>query len=132
APAADAFPSYVGFVRDQLLRELPDRTPEHAGLVVFTPLDLVWQAAAEAALAAGVAALERGRGRMREPLEGAFVALDPSSGYVRVAVGGRAPRAGDFNRALQARRQPGSAMKPIAYAAAFDDTRPGTRFTPAT
>jgi penicillin-binding protein 1A len=95
---------------------------------VFTALDPVWQSHAEEELPRGVADLERWRGRLEQPLEGAFVALDPTTGYVRAMVGGRAPHAGDFNRAIQARRQPGSAIKPLVYAAALDVSR----FTPAT
>ncbi|MFA9459813.1 penicillin-binding protein 1A [Thiohalorhabdus sp. Cl-TMA] len=52
-------------------------------------------------------------------VEGALVAVDPDSGAARAVVGGFEPGAGSFNRALQARRQPGSAFKPLVYAAAL-------------
>ncbi len=52
--------------------------------------------------------------------QGAMVALDPHSGQVRAMVGGYDFAESQFNRALQARRLPGSAIKPIIYAAALD------------
>jgi penicillin-binding protein 1A len=53
-------------------------------------------------------------------LEGALVAIDPESGEVKAMVGGVDFRRSQFNRAVQARRQPGSAFKPFIYAAAID------------
>ena len=58
------------------------------------------------------------------------MALEPATGHVRAVVGGRALGAGDFNRATQARRQTGSAIKPVVYAAALDPTRGEPRFGP--
>jgi membrane peptidoglycan carboxypeptidase len=117
-------------VRQHLAEHLPLGAAEHWGLAVFTTLDLVWQAEAERGLAAGVDSLERWSGRGPQPLQGAFVALDPATGYVRAVVGGRAAGTGDFNRATQARRQTGSAIKPIVYAAALDPGRGAPRFGP--
>jgi penicillin-binding protein 1A len=57
----------------------------------------------------------------QEPeVQGALLALDPSSGYVITMVGGSDFRRSQFNRATQAVRQPGSAFKPIVYVAALD------------
>jgi penicillin-binding protein 1B len=126
----EVFPSFTDYVRESL-RELPQGATEHWGLSVFTSLDPVWQPEAERSLAEGVDALERWRGRMEQPLEGAFVAVDPSTGYVRALVGGRRPRPGDFNRATRARRQPGSAIKPLVYAAALDASRGGAKLDAA-
>jgi len=52
--------------------------------------------------------------------QGALIALDPASGQVRTMVGGYDFDESQFNRAIQARRLPGSAIKPIIYAAALD------------
>jgi penicillin-binding protein 1A len=60
------------------------------------------------------------------PLQAAVVAMDPSSGHVRVMIGGRDFKESSFNRAVQAERQPGSAFKPFVYAAALE-----AGFTPA-
>ena len=57
----------------------------------------------------------------QEPLaEGALVAIDPSRGWVKALVGGYDFKRSQFNRAVQARRLPGSAIKPLIYAAAID------------
>ncbi|MBI2963937.1 MAG: PBP1A family penicillin-binding protein [Deltaproteobacteria bacterium] len=60
-------------------------------------------------------------------VEGAFLAMDPNTGYVRAMVGGYDYSRSQFNRAVQAYRQPGSAFKPLVYAAALD-----RGYTPAT
>ncbi|MGH7423435.1 MAG: penicillin-binding protein 1A, partial [Candidatus Methylomirabilales bacterium] len=53
-------------------------------------------------------------------LEGALLALDPRQGGIKAMVGGYDFQQSKFNRAIQARRQPGSAFKPFVYATAFD------------
>ncbi|MBZ0160859.1 MAG: PBP1A family penicillin-binding protein [bacterium] len=53
-------------------------------------------------------------------IEGAFLAIDPSDGGIKAMIGGYDFERSKFNRAIQARRQPGSAFKPFVYAAAFD------------
>jgi penicillin-binding protein 1A len=63
----------------------------------------------------------------QEPeVEGALVAVEPYTGFVRAMVGGYDFTRSDFNRAMMAKRQPGSAFKPVIYAAAMDHG-----FTPA-
>ncbi len=59
--------------------------------------------------------------------QGAILAMDPHNGQIKVMVGGYDFRTSQFNRVLQARRLPGSAMKPLIYAAALDKG-----YTPAT
>ena len=51
----------------------------------------------------------------------AFVAMEPSTGRVLAMVGGRSFKESEYNRATQARRQPGSVFKPIVYTAAIDN-----------
>src|SRR5205814_5469663 len=53
-------------------------------------------------------------------LQASFLALDPATGDVRAIVGGRDTSSVGLNRALQSRRQPGSAFKPFVYAAALE------------
>ena len=63
----------------------------------------------------------------QEPLvQGAVVSMEPSTGYIRAIVGGYDFSKSEFNRAVYAKRQAGSAFKPIIYAAAMDHN-----FTPA-
>ena len=61
------------------------------------------------------------------PIQGAMIALDPANGDVKALVGGYDFDSSQFNRATQGARQPGSAFKPLIYAAAMD-----RNFTPAT
>lgn len=82
------------------------------GLAIYTTIDDKMQTAAERALANGVSG--------RTGLQGALIAIDPQNGYIRAMVGGRNYQESQYNRALTAKRQPGSAFKPILYAAAID------------
>jgi penicillin-binding protein 1A len=54
------------------------------------------------------------------PIEGALVAIEPRTGFIRAMVGGYDFERSRFNRVTQAHRQPGSAFKPLVYAAAMD------------
>lgn len=112
------------------VRELVDSVlgADAAGLgdlVVRTTLDAAAQRAAVRAVADRAAAIERAAGpryrREGEALEGALVALDPANGEIRALVGARRLVRRGFNRALDARRQPGSAFKPFVYAAALEE-----------
>jgi penicillin-binding protein 1A len=70
----------------------------------------------------------------QEPVaQAALLCLEAETGFVKVIVGGRDFRDSQFNRAFQSRRQPGSAFKPIIYAAALDKQfdEPDKFFTPA-
>ena len=60
-------------------------------------------------------------------VQAALLCIESETGYVKVMLGGRDFRESQFNRAVQSRRQPGSAFKPIIYASALDKG-----FTPAT
>ncbi len=65
--------------------------------------------------------------RQGAPLQAALVAIEPSTGYVRALVGGRNYAESSFNRATDAKRQPGSAFKPFVFAAALEaGFSPGT------
>ena len=130
---------YGQYFKEQVRRELVARfgwsRVYQGGLKVYATLDRRLQQSAERAVAEQLAALEANLptgGRPRQPpasgpLQAALVALDPQTGEVRAMVGGRDFAASSFNRAVQARRQPGSAFKPFVYAAALE-----AGFTPAT
>jgi penicillin-binding protein 1A len=92
------------------------------GLNVYTTLSPTMQLAAEQALREGLKALESrsGKGRSGEHPEGAIVTVEPHTGFVRAMVGGYDFFRSEFNRAVQARRQPGSAFKPFIYMAALE------------
>jgi penicillin-binding protein 1A len=97
------------FSPDQLL---------HGGLTVYTSLDTRLENVAQKAVTQGVAeGLSEGYGMH----EGALVAEDPRTGEVKAMIGGIGFSAkSQFNRAWQARRQPGSSFKGYVYSAAVD------------
>lgn len=92
------------------------------GYRVYTSLDPSLQRAAAEAVEREASAFERGAGVTPGQLEAAVVAIDPATGDVRALVGGRDYRKSQFNRAVDGMRQPGSAFKPIVYAAALTAT----------
>lgn len=57
----------------------------------------------------------------KEPIQVALIAINPKNGYVLAMIGGRDFERYKFNRAIQAKRQPGSTFKPIVYTAAIDN-----------
>lgn len=65
---------------------------------------------------------KEGQYALRQPpaVNGAFVAMDPHTGRVLAMVGGFSFQLSEFNRAIQAKRQPGSTFKPFVYATALD------------
>lgn len=98
---------------------------DKAGYRFYTSLDPVHQAAAEAAVARGLAELDGRRAPGGEPLQAALVAVDPATGDVTAMVGGRDYAESQFNRATDARRQPGSAFKPFILLAAMEQAAEG-------
>jgi penicillin-binding protein 1A len=91
------------------------------GLNIYTGINDELQNYAEQAVSAGLSKIEaRQRKSGASPLQAALLAIEPSTGRIRAMVGGRDYSRSQFNRALQALRQPGSAFKPIIFAAALD------------
>jgi penicillin-binding protein 1A len=113
------------------------------GYRVHTTLEPALQRAAVQALVEGTLDIERQPGYKHttyaarpsgssDYLQGAVVALDPFTGDVRALVGGRDYSASPFNRAVDAMRQPGSAFKPVVYAAAIAESLPPNTIIPDT
>jgi penicillin-binding protein 1A len=92
------------------------------GLKVYTPLNLLMQKSAQRAVESGLNDFEIREGSQKDEsrVQGALVAMEPRTGHVKALVGGVKFLENQFNRAIQARRQLGSAFKPIVYAAALD------------
>jgi penicillin-binding protein 1A len=105
-----------GWFADWAMEDLGSRFPGNADLVLRTTLDLRLQAVVEARLEALLA----GPGARARVSQGAVVVMEAATGAVRAMAGGRDFRASQFNRATQARRQPGSAFKPFVFAAALE------------
>lgn len=121
--------------KEQVRRELIERfgydRVYQEGLRVYTTLDPAMQKQAEASVATTLDEVEAKRAAQRKKgkavsdaddatLEAALVAMDPDTGWVRAMVGGRNFAESTFNRAVQAKRQPGSAFKPFVYAVALE------------
>ncbi len=125
-------------VRLELIERFGRERVYQSGLRVYTTIDVEMQKAAEAAVAKSLDDLDARRlaalrARKRAvpaddaPLQASLVALDAATGHVRALVGGRSFGESRFNRAMQGKRQPGSAFKPFVYAAALE-----AGYTPAT
>ena len=131
-------PYFVEAVRRQLEDALGD-VIYTGGFTIHTTLDSEIQEVAEQELSQQMSAIESGRyGAFRHPtyeavhadsaatladgtpyLQSAFVMMDARTGDVLALIGGRDHDDSEFNRATQARRQPGSAFKPFVYATAL-------------
>jgi penicillin-binding protein 1B len=114
----------------------PREKVSEEGYAIYTTLDPDMQTAAEAAVQKGIEQLESRFKRLRtkpgqEPLQAALIALDPATGAIRALVGGRDYSESQFNRVVQAKRQPGSLFKPFVFLAAFSDPEVKNEVTPA-
>jgi 1A family penicillin-binding protein len=134
-------------VRREIVERFGWQRVYQGGLRVFTTIDMPTQVAAETVVAEQLKALDEKRAAWQakraaarakaadpktvgpqtpadkvpaDPLQAALIALEPATGHVRAMVGGRDFEASNFNRAVQAKRQPGSAFKPFVYATALE------------
>ena len=114
-----AFPpraATAGWFADWVADGSQSVVPANADAVIRTTLDARLQAAIEAR----VAALLDGPGAASGAGQAAVIVMDAATGAVRAMVGGRDYRSSPYNRAVAARRQPGSAFKPIVWLAAME------------
>ncbi len=102
------------YVTEELRRKYGQDSVLKGGLRVQTTLDLDLQRLAENTVRNGVRRL---RGRRVSQM--ALVSIDPRTGYVKAMVGGVDFATSQFNRVIQARRQPGSSFKPFVYYTAY-------------
>ena len=119
-PGVEAFkfPYFTTYVVAELQRQLGAETMLHGGLTVYTTLDPHLQILAQRAVTDLV---EQGRKEGYGIHQGAMVAEDPRNGQILAMVGGvKFSATNQFNRAWQARRQPGSSFKGYVYSAAVD------------
>jgi penicillin-binding protein 2D len=106
-------PNYLDHLRHKLAERYGPDTLELGGLEVTAALDLDLQRLAERVIGEGVR-------RLAPDLQGALLCLDPATGDVLAVVGGVDFKKSPYNRAFYAKRQPGSALKPLIYAAALN------------
>lgn len=132
-------PYFVEYIRHYLEETYGENLLYRGGLQVYTTLDQGMQKMAEQSLIEGLKKIDLRRKVSQEQkdenrakigkdqlTQGALLAIDPTNGFILAMVGGRDFEASQFNRATQAKRQPGSSIKPIIYAAAIEKG-----FTPA-
>ncbi|MRI57967.1 MAG: penicillin-binding protein [Epsilonproteobacteria bacterium] len=111
------------YVVDEIVRRYGKLMPnfKSGGYQIYTTIDLKIQNIAKEQLKKGYEAIkQRNKDYNYTKLNGAMVALRPSSAEVLALVGGVDYRKSPFNRATQAKRQPGSAFKPFIYQIALD------------
>jgi len=106
-------PYYLAHIRNKLLERYGAEIIEQGGLEVTTAMDLNLQRLAERFLREGVS-------KISPRLQGALLTLDPHTGDILAMAGGTDFKKSPYNRALFAKRQPGSAIKPLIYAAALE------------
>ncbi|OOC10135.1 penicillin-binding protein 1B [Thioalkalivibrio halophilus] len=122
-PGGSRFPAFLDLVRRELRAEYADEDLRSDGLRIFTSLDPVIQLAVEERVREEVAAVAPRAGEHAEELQAAAVVTDARSGEVLALVGDRNPAYPGFNRAVEARRQIGSLVKPFVYLAALTNPR---------
>lgn len=127
-------PYFVEYVRQQMQRAF-GMAIYREGFVVHTTLDSRLQQIAEKHFAIEISKVQKkvdehlaamGAAPSRRDsavVQAAFVVLDPTTGHILAMIGGRDFSRSKFNRATQAKRQPGSAFKPFVYTAAIDNNR---------
>lgn len=107
-------PYFTAYVRELLIKQFGPGAIAAGGLKVTTSLDLDWQKKAEQVVAQQVAAMSRHRVG-----QAALISLDPHTGQIKAMVGGTDFNKSEFNRVVQAHRQPGSSFKPFVYLTAL-------------
>ncbi len=130
-------PYFVDMVAERVAETFPGLATQAGPVDVYTTLDLNMQRAAIEAVRTGLARVDETLARRRRPAneraQAALLAIDPRSGDILAMIGGRSYNTSQFNRALDAHRQPGSVFKPFVFLSAFelaaDDGR--TDLTPA-
>ncbi len=116
-------PFFTAHIRQLLETDASLLSAAHSqGIQIHTTLDLALNQTAQTSLVRHLTMLEKrmkSRGKHLSSPEGAVVGLDVATCAIRVLVGGKNFSRSPFNRAIQARRQPGSAFKPFVYATAI-------------
>lgn len=114
----------VEYIRQKIEERFGSSILYSGGLNIYTSINDQFQEYAKQAVKTGLQQVEarhrQRSGHPRPPLQGALIAIEPSTGHILAMVGGRDYAESQFNRAVQAYRQPGSAFKPLIYAEAIE------------
>jgi penicillin-binding protein 1B len=110
---------FVDYIQRITAAEFGDEKLYRTGYRYYTTIDPIHQAAAQEAVTRGIGEIEKKALPAGEPLQAALVAVDPKIGAMTAMVGGRGYGVTQFNRAADAKRQPGSAFKPFVLLTAL-------------
>ncbi|HVS00187.1 MAG TPA: PBP1A family penicillin-binding protein [Thermoanaerobaculia bacterium] len=116
-------PYFADFVKTEAEGRFDIEDLGGEGYQLFSDVSWRDQREAEKAVEKGLSGIDgwkKGKSK-REPLQAALLSVDPRSGAILAYVGGRDYEVSQFDRVVQARRQAGSAFKPVVYAAAFTE-----------
>ncbi len=116
-------PYFVDYVGQTIAQEYPGlTTTTNQAVDVYTTLDLHMQRLAQDAVRNGLTRVDEllSRRKRKGRAEAALIAVDPRTGEILSLVGGRSYNQSQYNRAIVARRQPGSVFKPFVFLAAFE------------
>ncbi len=118
-------PYFVEYIRQQLEATYGSSIYK-SGLKVYTTLNTRMQNIAQKLFTTHINNLQKkiestSGTKLDKKLQGAMIAIDPNTGYIKMMIGGIDFSESEFNRATQAKRQTGSAFKPIVYTAAIEN-----------
>jgi penicillin-binding protein 1B len=135
--ALDTEASYfVDLLGQTLTDQYPGLLSSPQPVDIYTTLDTNLQRIAQDSVQAGIVQIDEqlARRKIKGKPQVALIAIDPRTGEILAYVGGRSYSQSQFNRALNAKRQPGSVFKPFVYLAAFEEAAASGRtdLTPAT
>ncbi|ANF82082.1 penicillin-binding protein 1B [Acinetobacter sp. NCu2D-2] len=116
------FPDFLDIVRRQLRHEYQEGDITNQGLKIFTTLDPLAQTRIQESFKQSVANLSKANPKRLQDLQGAVLITNPDNGELVAAVGSTQDFTG-FNRAIDAKRQVGSLLKPIIYLSAIESNR---------
>jgi penicillin-binding protein 1A len=113
---------FLEYVRQYLIENYGYDLTYNGGLSVYTSANIMMHSLAQKALLRGLNEIKARHPDKKDSdkIEGALLSIETKTGLVKVMLGGKDFETSEFNRATQACRQPGSAFKPIIYAAALD------------
>lgn len=116
------FPDFLDIVRRQLRTDYQEADLTNQGLRIFTTLDPLAQTRIQESFKNTVSSLSKSNPRRLKDLQGAVLVAHPENGELVAAVGSTQDFTG-FNRALDAKRQVGSLLKPVIYLTALESNR---------
>ena len=122
------YPAYLDLVRKQLQNDYKAEDLSSNGLSIFTHFNPLIQETAESSLVKMIAKQKKSDASAK--LQGAVIVTQPNTGAVTAIVGGSDTQYAGFNRAIDARRQIGSLMKPAVYLTALEQSEQYTLATP--